>query len=79
MEDRPHGEVVFDFVRSVPQAAQERRIHEVRERWKRFSFTLPSGKWTMRVTAPDHEAYTGSVAIPEGGEVSGLDIRLRKK
>ncbi|MBN2489259.1 MAG: carboxypeptidase regulatory-like domain-containing protein [Planctomycetes bacterium] len=79
IEGEETGEVVFDFVRSVPQAAQERRVHAVRHLWKRFRFTLPHGEWSMRVTAPGCEPYVGQVKIVEGGDTGGFRIVLRKR
>jgi len=80
LEDKPTGDVIFDFVRSVPQTKHERRAHTVRQTWKRFAFTLPHGKWTMRVTSPGYEPFVGEAfEIPEGGEASGFRIVLRKK
>jgi hypothetical protein len=79
LEGKETGEVVFDFVRSFPQAAQERRIAAVRHLWKRFSFTLPHGRWTMRVTAAGYEPHVGEVTIIEGGEAGDINITLRRK
>jgi protocatechuate 3,4-dioxygenase beta subunit len=80
LEDKPTGHVVFDFVRTLPQSKHERRAHSVRQMWKRFSFTLPHGKWTMRVTAAGYEPFVArAIEIPEGGEASGFRIVLRKK
>jgi len=80
LEDKPTGEVIFDFVRTLPQTKHERRAHSVRQMWKRFSFTLPHGKWTMRVTASGYEPFVArDIEIPEGGEASGFRFVLRKK
>jgi hypothetical protein len=80
LEDKATGKVFFDFVRSHPQAKHERRVHAVRQMWKRFSFTLPHGKWSMRVTAPGYQPFVAkTLDIPEGGEASGFRIVLRRK
>lgn len=79
LENKGSGEVEFNFVRSYPTTRHERRIFLMRDRWKRFTFTIPPGKWTLRVTAPGYIDYSGEVELIEGCEKSGLDIFLRLK
>ena len=79
LENKGSGEVEFNFVRSFPTSRHERRIFLMRDRWKRFTFTIPPGKWTLRVTAPGYNDYSGDLELLEGCEKSGLDIFLRLK